>query len=449
MELENTPLWTEVEKIIGSGPTTTNYGWEAYVNTPEETLIPLNCMSVNIIRAYHDCYGDEITVTLMFGMGTFARRIFPFRDALDITLRKVVLMENQNDISSNGEVQVKRFKALLIGKCLSPTLGKGMESTDEEALNISQVADFHFQLQDKCSEQLRTMLTGGVCRKVTVQNTLTTLITLSAANVKPEGGQGFAGLNMVPADNGDLKEQIIITQGTRLIDLADFIQKRIGIYNAGIGSYIQNNYWYIFPLYDTTDFSKRKKTLTMLVVPERKLTNIERTFRTEADATTIIVTGTTAFTDDSGTNYQNYGDGSRFANAAVLMDCGNNTKDNKTPVVRKTNNSEFSTEKSGLPYAPISSNRITANPFAALSMQAAKRGGFFKAVWENSDHSLIIPGMATKIIYSDKEEIKEIYGIVHTVKAISHKPGGLTSKIFKNQTILEVFVNDQLRPLEE
>ncbi len=432
-----------------TGATTTNYSWQAFVHTPEKTLEPLNLVSVNIIRAYYDSFGDEITVSMLFGLGTFARRIFPFRDQLEITLRKVSMVENQDAVSTEGPIESERFTAILIGKFLSPTVGQGMESTDEDALNISQLADVHFQLQDKCSEQLRVLLTGGICRKATVENCLLTMITTQTDNVKVDGDRALKGVSMVPADNVEEKDQIVITQGTRLVDLADFVQKRVGVYNAGIGSYIQNRYWYIFPLYDTTDFTRRNKTLTMLVVPENKLNNIERSFRTEAGSTTILVTGKTGFKDDSGSNSQNYGNGVRFTDAATLMDSNSDTEGNKVKFSRKSNNSEFLTDEAALKYAPVASNRITANPFPSLSLQASKRGGLFKAVWQNSDMSLLFPGMVVKIIYSDKNAVKEIYGIIHSANTIGHKPGGMTSQLFKNQTIIEVFVNDQMKPIDE
>ena len=447
MEIEDTPLWTEARKILDGPATSANYGWQAFVHTSDETLVPLNLPSVNFIRSYHDCFGDEITVTMTFGLGTFARRIFPNREHLEITLKKVPLVENKDEHDSDGAIQAERFSAVLIGKFISPSVGQGMESNDEDALNITQLIDVNFQLQDKASEQLRVILTGGIARGSNVQSILTTLITNQTADVKVDGERALKGVDMVAPDNKDVKEQIVITQGTRLIDLADYIQKRVGVYNAGIGSYIQSRYWYIFPLYDTSDFNRRTKTLTILVLPERKLSNVERTFKTEAGITTILVTGKTDFKDDAGSNYLNYGNGVRFADAAKQMDKNITAAQNKLRLVRKKTNSEFISEKSPLQYAPVASNRITANPFPNLTLQAAKRGGLFQAVWQNADHSLIFPGMVARIVYSDKGEISELYGIVQSVKMISHKPAGMTSSVFKNQAILDVFVNNQMKPI--
>jgi hypothetical protein len=449
LEFEETPLGAEVQKILKNGATSTNYTWEVTVHTPEKNLKPLNAMSINFIRDYSGGFGDEITISTLFGRGTFAHQILPFREKLEVTLKRIPTNEAVDTENAEGDIQAERFTALLVGDFVSPSLGQGREAKDEFSLNAAGIEDIHFQLQDKACEQLRVLMAGGIGRKTNVQNYLTTIIARDTANLKVNGERALKGVDMIDADNKDVKEQIVVTQGTRLVDLADFIQKRVGVYNSGLGSYIQNGYWYIFPLYDTTEFNRRVKTLTMLVVPENKMSNVERTFRTEAGSTTILVTGKTAFRDDAGSNYQNYGNGVRFAHAGKLMDANSATADNKTKVTRGQNNGEFVTDESTLKYAPVASNRITANPFPSLSLQASKRGGMFRAIWQNSDHSLVYPGMVVKIVYSEDDAMKDVYGIVHGLIHVSHKPGGLTSPRYTNQSVIDVFVNNQIKPLDD
>lgn len=449
LEFENTPLWKEAQKIFNEGPTSTNYVWEVIVHTPDDDLAPLNVQSVNNVRDYAGSFGDEITVTTMFGMGTFAHRILKNREKLEVTLKKVPVTETAESENVDGKIQAERFTAYLIGDVSSPSLGQGKEAKDEDALNLTGLKDVHFQLIDKTAEQLIKIMTGGVGRKTTIQQLLTTMLATNTANVKVNGEAAVKGIDMIEADNKDLKEQVIIKQGVRLVDLADYLQARVGIYNAGLGSYYQGGYWYVFPLYDTTDFNRRSKTLTMLVMPENKLTGVERTFRTEEGATTVLVTGPTSFSDDAGTNYANYGNGVRFAHAERMMDANSDVSGNKVKVSRGKNNGEFITDQSPVNFAPVSSKSITANPFPELSLQAAKRGGMFQAVWENSDPSLILPGMVVKVVYSEGDDaMKDVYGIVHDARHVSIKPGAITSKKFINQSIVNVFVNDQIKPLD-
>lgn len=449
MELQQTPLWDEANKILEAGPTSTNYSWQVQIHTPEDTLTPVNVHAVNIVRAYSENYSDVITVSVLMGAGAFSRRVFPHRDKLEITLKRVPLLENQDSADVNAKIEAERYSAVLIGKYVSPTVGRGTETNDEFALDLSALLDVHFQLIDKAFEQIKTLQTGGVARGTDVQSILTTMISTQTANIKVGADRALKGVDMIACDNKEVKEQIVIPHAVQLVDLPDFVQSLVGVYSSGIGTYIQNGYWYIYPLYDTADFTRRLKTLTLLVMPQKKLSGIERTFKVEGNTATILVTGETGFRDDGGTNYRNYGNGMRFTNASKVLEENRDTSGNKTRLSRKENNSEFITQKSVVQYAQLASQRITANPFPQLSLQASKRGGLFKAVWENSDYSLVIPGMLVKVIYHDQDRIREMYGVVQKATHVSMKPGGLTTQTFRNQSVLEIFVNDQLRQIEE
>ncbi len=449
MEIEYTPLYKEAMLVINNGATTANLGWTAIIHYGTNTYTPLQVVSVNTVRDYVSSFTDEVTCTIQIPLGVYSRLIYPNRLDLQITLTKLPLGETSNDVNANGAIQSERYSALLIDGLRSPTVGQGTEVNDQTTLDLTQIIDVHFQLYDKSLEQIRVMLSGGICRSTTVQNAITTLLSNQAMSTVVDGAKIITGIDMVPADNTDEKGQIIITHGTKLIDVPDFVQARIGVYNSGIGNYIQNKFWYIYPLYDTTHFNTRVKTVTILVLPKRKFANIERTFRVNGNSLTILITSETGFKDDSGSNYVGHGNGVRFADATNLMDNGSSTSGNKTLIKRDSNNSELvsDTAVAGVNNAPVSPNRITANPFAAFSQLALKKGGGFKCVWENSDASLIMPGMAAKVIYSDNDGIETIYGIVHLVTSVSHRASGFSNAKFTNQTALTLFMNTQVSPI--
>lgn len=451
MEIENTPIYDEVQKIFAEGETTANMGWSAIIHYGEDqTYEPLQVISVNYVRDYVSSFTDEITCTLMIPLGVYSRRIYPNRRDLQITLTRIPLDEVQNEVQLDDPIESERFSAILIDGDRSPTVGQGSEVNDEGTLDLTQLLDVNFQLYDKNLEQIRTMLTGGVYRSTNVQDAITTILTSSSEDVVVDGERSITGVDMVDADNEDKKGQIVIPQGTKLIDVPDFIQSRFGVYNSGLGNYVQGKFWHVYPLYDTSMFNERYCTLTILILPKRKYSNVERTFRIKDQALTILVTGETGFKDDSGTNYVNHGNGVRFADANTIMADMGAAEDNKIKIDRSKNNSEFVSGKAigGVNNAPISPKRITSNPFVIFSDLAARNGGMFKVVWENSDSSYIVPGMAAKVIYSDESEIQTIYGVVHNATTVSHRYSGFGSKRFKNQTALTLFMNSQVVPIE-
>lgn len=435
-----------------SGRTTANTSWSALIHYGEnKTLEPLFLTAVNLERDYRTSFADISTITVTMGLGDYARLIYPNRLGLEITLTQTDYLEKGSDIDPNGRIQSERFSAVLLDGPKSPTVGQGAESNDQMALNLSQIVDVHFQLFSKSVEQLRVMLTGGIYRGCTVEETIKTVLTRQALDAKLPAETALTGIDLIAADNKDKKGQIVITHGTRLIDVPDMLQKRIGVYSSGLGTYIQNKNWFVYPLYDTTDFKSRRKTIKIMVLPKRKYANIERTFQVNGDSLTILATGETSFKDDSGTNYVNSGNGIRFADASSIMQSPVSTNDNKVRIRRNDNNSELVADKNdaGVNFAALSSKRITDNPFFEYSHLAAKNGGMFQCHWENADPSLIIPGMAAKVIYQDGDDIKELYGIIHVVRLISSRANGFASNRFLNNVLLNVFVNGQITPITD
>jgi hypothetical protein len=63
-----------------------------------------------------------------------------------------------------------------------------------------------------------------------------------------------------------------------------------------------------------------------------------------------------------------------------------------------------------------------------------------EVVWENSDPSLITPGLAVKYMYLDGEEVKEMYGIVIKTHHFTTTQGvGITASRHTSKTSLVFF----------
>lgn len=255
------------------------------------------------------------------------------------------------------------------------------------------------------------------------------------------------GFKNADASNKDVHKQITIEHGTKLVDVPDYLQKKIGIFNAGLGSYLQNKIWYLFGLYDTTRFQKATKTLTLIVMPAKKWAHIERTYRQDADSLTVLITGETGFKDSSGSDTLQEGNGTRFADASSLFETPTTGGNNKSVMARSRNNNEIVTARRevGVDHVPVSHARITSNPFAVYSDIAARNGSYFKGVWQNADPRLLFPGMQTRILYMDGEDVKEIYGVLHGSENVSHHIGDISVQKFINQAILYVFTSKAMQ----
>lgn len=450
MEIDQTPMFQEASEIMASGRTTANYGWRARLKCGDEELTPLFVQAVNSGRNYLQDLSEVATTTLLFGLGDFARVIYPNRTRLELVLVRVPFEEKGSAVEVEDDLLTQTYSCFLLGSAASPVVAQGSEANDREALNNTQIVDVHLQLLTKPVELLRTVVVGGSHRTTKVEDVVKTLITNGMRSIGKDDAKAMAGIDMVPADNKDVKGHVVITQGTQLVDVPDLIQKRYGVYSSGLGSFIQNKNWYIFPTFNTGLYSTRKRTATALVLPKRKFNGIERTFTNTVDTLSILVTGETMFKDDAGTNFANGGNGVRFADATRLFEETVPGGTHNASFRRGNANSEFRIAEgpNGINLAALSGNRITSNPFAEMSRLAASNGGIVRLTWQHCDIELLFPGMPFKVIYSDSNEIKTVYGVLHSVKYVSHRVSGFGSDRFLNQAVLDVFVNEQVTQIE-
>lgn len=445
MEITYTPLYREAMSIVNNGETGSNVGWKAIIHLPGEnkTYVPLQVVAINIRCDFIKAYADEFTCTLLIPLGKYARLIYPNRTNLEVTLTKIPLRESSEDVQYDSELESERYSAILIDGDKSPTVGQGRETNDEDTLDLMDILPVSFQLTSKAMEKLRMISVGLGVRNSTVKSAIRTLLTKESQNIKVDNKQVLEGIDIVEPNNVAVRDHVLLPQGIKIFDVCDYIQKNIGVYNAGLGSYVRNRIWYVFPLYDTTRFTETKQTLNVLILPRNKFPQLERTYRKKGNSLTILITSETGFKDDSGTQYLNFGNGARFADANKFMEGFNQTKDNATLVARAKNVNELKIEDrpDKVNLINVTQNKITANPYYEYSKLIGRKGGVFKTIWENSDPSLLIPGMVTRISYYDEGEVKEIYATLLGAEHSSMRMGDFGSQKHAVNSLLHFFVN--------
>ena len=445
MEITYTPLYREAMSIVNNGETGSNVGWKAIIHLPGEnkTYVPLQVVAINIRCDFVKAYTDEFTCTLLIPLGKYARLIYPNRTNLEITLTKSPLRESSEEIQYDADLESERYSAILIDGDKSPTVGQGRETNDEDTLDLMDILPVSFQLTNKAMEKIRMVSVGLGVRNSTVKSAIRTLLTKETQNIKVDNKRVLEGVDIVEPNNKTVRDHVLLPQGIKIFDVCDYIQKNMGVYNAGLGSYVRNRIWYVFPLYDTTRFTESKQTLSVLILPRNKFPQLERTYRKKGNSLTILITSETGFKDDSGTQYLNFGNGARFADANKFMEGFNETKDNATLVARAKNVNEVKIEDrpDKVNLINVTQNKITANPYYEYSKLIGRKGGVFKTIWENSDPSLLTPGMVTRISYYDEGEVREIYATLLGAEHSSMRMGDFGSQKHAVNSLLHFFVN--------
>jgi hypothetical protein len=444
MEVEQTSLYREIEAILNSSSKPVHYLWKAEIHANGETYKPVKLLSIDFVADYEGNFADEIFIELAISGGMYAKRIYPFKDQIDITLFRNPLKEIGDTIDTQSTLQTERYTATLIDTGNPLLEANGMNAPSEDALDLTNIFNVTFQLVNKSLEQLRTISVGGIYHDVSVEDVIKGVLTTESKKVQVEDSRLPKGVDMVSASNKTKRDHIILPQGLHLVHLPEYVHRKCGgVYNSGMGYYLHGDYWYVYPCYDTTRFNSASRTLTVINVPTNKYPSIERTYRQDGSNLVILATGEVRFSDDSEVQQLNLGNGVRFANADSFMEGFTETKGNKTIASRGKNNSEFvSTErKNGNNNVHISDKPIHSNAMVEYSKLARRQGSVLSFVWENSLPSLLFPGMMVKLLYLEDSQIKTLYGVA--LKAhhyVQSKGQGMTDGRHICRTMLAVFV---------
>lgn len=444
MEITTSSLYREIEGVLANTNIVNTFRWDAEIHANGITFNPLKIISIDKPLDYEHNYGDEIIIRLAIPGGTYVKRVFPFQNNLEITLYKIPVKPVTDTANVDEETEVERFTAILINKTNPALEGNGNNNPSEEALNLTNIFEIDFQLINKSLEKLRLITVGGIYHDVTSEDVIKAVLTKESASVSIDKNKTPMGVDMIPANNTAKRKHIVIPHGTKLVDIPNYVHSKCGgVYNAGMSYYFQKDFWYIYPTYNTKRYNEAKKTLTVINVPPDKLPGVEVTYRKYGSNLTIIATGEVKFKDDTNLMQLNTGNGIRFSDANKFMNGYVEVKDNKATISRGANNTEFISEerKNKNNNVLMSPNAINANPYVEYSELARKQGSLITMTWENSNDSLIFPGMLVKIMYLEGSDIKELYGTLLNVHHYTYlkEPGLLAGRHVTNSAIT-VFV---------
>lgn len=449
MEIDDSSLFREVQQIMSSGEKPVHFSWEVKIYANDEVIIPLNTLSLDFEQDYLNNYADFILLEVILPAGTYAKRLYPYLDNIDIEIIKKPIGEMSETLNEDTGNQSERYTATML-ESGNPIVEAATRNTpNEDDMNLSPPLNVQFQLTNKSLEKLRMVSVGGRFRDVTGEDVIKGLMTRSSKSVNVDQRRKVKGVDMVPASNQEVRSHVIIPDGLPLVQLPHHIHYYCGgIYSTGIGYYLQNDHWYIFPCFDTTRFNDGAPTLTVINIPPNRFPGVERTYRKDGDNLVVLATGQTKFADMRNATQLNAGNGVRFADASRMMDGFSETKGNKTIASRAKNNSEFiSDERKNNQNMVLSSARpINDNPYVEYSALAARQGSLITLTWENANRALLYPGMPTKVQYLDGDDIKELLGVLlHVHEYSNQKEAGLVASRFSSNVMLGVFV----KPLDD
>lgn len=427
-DIESTSLWSDVEEVIYSKSRQPVYDYKVTIHTAKEDIEVWDLYSIETIRDYSTKISDSPKVLFKMGLGDYVNRLFPYRENLEVTVRKIPLKADGATRDSKVAPIVTRFKGIFNTKANPQVGGSDLEFQDSHSLNTHDVVDVMLELIDRSVEFLRIKTTGGSFANKTYDEVIRGLLGGESSRVIVDGKPCLDGLSLVPPDNKEKQPQVIIPHGLRLTSLPTYLHEKLsGVYNRGIGTYFQlwdsRRTWFVYPLYDTERFDKGDKRAVFYSVPQEKLPGMDRTYVLNGDALKIIATAQKMYRDSAETKQMNKGSGFRVADARSFMKKPiKMTADGPVGDRGRLNHEAVHKDRDdGLNFAPYLNTGATSNPFALRSQIVSNVMAQIDLVWENSDISLIYPGMPCKYVYMSQGKPISLKGTILFVHEHTYK----------------------------
>jgi len=416
MTIDTTVLLSDVQEILQSGLKNVFFKWRCEIIVGDNRFTPMKVISAPLKRDYQVNVADQLELTVMIKEYEYDYITQADDDRLEVILYKEPQQSNSTATNMYLVPSTQRFKAVVNYKGVDrpkPKTGQKLSTPDIENSG-EQMKELVLSAFDLVAETIRLNEVGLTGRN---KNPLLFVRAIVGKESKKVSGGEIAvrGVDIIEPSNTEVRQHIPIPDGVPLQDLPGYVQKLCGIYNAGIGFYLQSGLWYIYPLYDVTRYNKTERNLTVFNVNTNRFPSAESSFKVYGKALKIVNTGKFSFFDNREYDYLNVGNGSRFTTCADISENFGTYNNGKYTIKRKENNTEavLENKRTGMNYAPVSSQRFTSNPFVELSALAQRECSYAAFEWQNATDEIIYPGMPCKIYFlSQNDEVKETTGTV-------------------------------------
>lgn len=430
LSFETSLLYPDIKDIIESHPDKYSGVFEVEVKLHTELSdltytdgVILN--NIYILRDYINNISDYMEVQLTIPLGTFLYDVYGYLDNIEVTL----ITQKQLYNGKMPHKEKDRYKAiyLLEKNSYIPNLINYSKSD----LNNRLPVILTLQLIDRSVETIRIKTTQGNFDKkinsnkdMSITGFLKSIISEQVNKILIENKQALDNIDIEKPDNEDELKAVTIPSNTRIVEIPELIQtKNIGVYNAGIGNYIQkfgvtpfkyNKTFYVYSLYSGKKYDKSEYKIIFYSPVTSSTSLTDTTYKYKDKVLKILPHNISKIADNKETMIMSYGSGIRYANVNSFMkkpvdmtDSGPSFKKNQL-----VTEIAFKDRKDNLNFAPNS--KITGNPFKLVSDVLVNQGNYVTVTCSNLDHDFLFPGAPCKIVYESLEhKVKELYGVIH------------------------------------
>lgn len=393
--------YKDIIKLCAGNIKTVHYGYSLSIITDGGDRMIDRVHGIDIEKDYQNGFVDSIVASCDVTRKMYIDTIWPARNDFKAKLIATQVTEKDTGrLLQNPIILTREYRAVLLNPIdltqdsnSAPSgFDNGKSGADKELIQIK------IQLMPIFAEELYKITYGGIFTSEPwklLRSMLQEAIWLVTKEI-PDG------VDFIDPDINSKILEILIPHGTRVVDLPRYIQKNwYGIYNDGIGSYMADRHWFIYPLYRIGRWDKERHKITISIMPPAYMMDSIRSYHVNHGEVNIICAADVGQFDEIIANTYNYGDGVtvfdgeklahnavEWGNGIVHLDGEKSRKEIvKSPRKNKKN------------YIPMATTPLVKSDVDIKSEIAARHGVVIKSTWEHSNPWLIHPGMPVKVVF--------------------------------------------------
>lgn len=379
---------------------------DTYVNmiihTENDDYYPANVIGMDVVRDYDGKVTDNVTLSMMLGLGEYNTNIKPNRDKLQITIT----------VNYNGKVYENRYKAIVLVNDVDD-----MRNYEDDFKDKMAMMEVTFQCVSLQYSLLKSIHVTTIIPKGKLDDIIRHQFVKQLENLEIDSKPVTPLVDITPLHNTREYTNIVLTNRNTLLGLPSFFQSTYGLYNGGIGTYLYTNadnkpVLAVYPLYNSKHIPTLRKLVVYIPDNDNPSRSINKTSLLDGDELKIIVT--TAVKDVGRTDDVSsfdYGSGFATINSNQIMD---------RVMVKEGDKVSTGTDRFIDSQKEDSSNDIhsikvmnhTDNLYAVRSNQLFNKSYIKTMQWNFSRPDYLIPGMGVEIIRNYKGEIVKEYGVL-------------------------------------
>lgn len=340
--------------------------------------------------------------------------LYANRDNLNVTLVQEQVDPMSNVVKTSGVRYQTKYRAILKDNSVAALRSDSALTNAPYTDGKDEMQIITLQLVDPIALAMANKYAQGIFRFTTPSGALRAMILTQTKEDERKGLPGLLGFQMTdPASDGiaEVVTDFVVENNVRMVKVAAFIQDEIqGIYREGIGSFIQNQRWYIYPPFNTSQFKKTTRRLTIIQSSSLSIPAADKSFSINGDSVTIICTGGVKMQDLSVSNAFNGELGSHYIQASGFLDKPALTDNNQAVYNREQVTADVTTGKRADQNSMGSVGEMTDNLAKVQSKMAAKSGMIMITSWQRSDARILDPGMPVRVYYDNGGNVTTLEG---------------------------------------